>query len=219
MLEYREMSLKSLAVVASLAGALIAAPAQAGIIFSDNFDADSATSVLNFNGLINWTVSGGTIDYIRSGGYGISCVGGSGGCLDMDGSTSNAGRITSKQLFDFDDGVEYFIDAAVSGNQRGGIDDSVTVGLVREGDGAILAATFGPFAPGAPFSVSTANFFGQNAVGEWRLFFEGFGGDNIGAILDNVVLRDDRVANVPEPTTLLLTAMGLLAAAGIRRRA
>ena len=74
---------------------------------------------MNFNGLINWTVSGGTIDYIRSGGFGIACVGGTGGCLDMDGSTGNAGRITSRQLFTFDSGVQYFIELMLSGNQRG----------------------------------------------------------------------------------------------------
>ena len=199
------MSFKSVTAAAALATALLAAPAQAGIVFSDNFDADNGASVLNFNGLINWTVSGGTIDYIRSGGFGISCVGGTGGCLDMDGSTGNAGRITSRLVFDFDDGVDYFIDLALSGNQRGGASDTLNFGLVRESDGALLGGAIGPVAPGAPFSTYTGGFNGSAAPGSWRLYFEGVGGDNIGAILDNVVLRDNRSATVPEPATLLLS--------------
>ena len=212
------MSFKSVTAAASLLAALAAAPAQAGVIFSDNFDADSAASVLNFNGLINWTVSGGTIDYIRSGGFGISCVGGTGGCLDMDGSTGNAGRITSRLVFDFDDGVDYFIDLALSGNQRGGASDTLNFGLVRESDGALLGGAIGPVAPGAPFSTYTGGFNGSAAPGSWRLYFEGVGGDNIGAILDNVVLRDNRSATVPEPATLLLSGLALLAAGVVRRR-
>ncbi len=213
------MHLKSLAIAASLAGALIASPAQAGIIFSDNFDADNASSALNFNSLINWTVGDGTIDYIRSGGFGISCVGGTGGCLDLDGSTGNAGRITTRQVFDFDDGVQYVFELALSGNQRGGASDSVNFGLISEDTGFVSFLTAGPLAPNAPFATFGGSLMGQDFSGNWRFFIEGVGGDNVGAILDDVVLRDNRATNVPEPATLLLTAMGLLAAAGVRRRA
>lgn len=213
------MHLKSLAIVASLAGALAAGPAHAGIIFSDNFDADNASSALNFNNLINWTVSNGTIDYIRSGGFGIGCAGGTGGCLGMDGSTNNAGRITTRQVFDFDDGVEYVFELALSGNQRGGASDTVNFGLINVDTGFESVLTAGPLAPNAAFATFGGSLLGQNFAGNWRFFIEDVGGDNIGAILDNVVLRDNGVANVPEPATLLLAAMGLLAAAGVRRRA
>lgn len=210
------MSFKSAAATASLLAALAAAPAQAGIIFSDNFDADNATSLLNFDNLINWTVSGGTIDYIRSGGFGISCTGGTGGCLDMDGSTGNAGRITTRQVFDFDDGVEYFFDIELSGNQRGGNTDSVLFGLINVDSGFESFLTAGPLAPSAPFTTFGGTLLGQNFAGNWRLFVEGVGGDNIGAILDNAVLRDNRT--VPEPATLLLSGLALLAAGAARRR-
>ncbi|MBX3601933.1 MAG: PEP-CTERM sorting domain-containing protein [Rubrivivax sp.] len=212
------MSFKSVTAAASLLAALAAAPAQAGVIFSDNFDADSAASVLNFNGLINWTVSGGTIDYIRSGGFGISCVGGTGGCLDMDGSAGNAGRITTRQVFDFDDGVEYTFEMMLSGNQRGGASDTVTYGLISVDTGFESTLSAGPLAPNAPFATFGGSLLGQNFAGNWRFFIEGAGGDNIGAILDNVVLRDNRTANVPEPATLLLSGLALLAAGAVRRR-
>jgi len=214
------MTLNAMTTAVALTAALIAVPAQAGVIFSDNFDADNSASGLNFNSLVNWTVGSGTIDYIRSGGggFGINCVGGSGGCLDMDGSTRDAGRITSKQVFSFDSGVQYFIDVALSGNQRSGASDSVIVGIVQETTGAQINATFGPLAPNAPFSVFTVDFAGISAPGSWRLFAEGLGGDNVGAILDNYVLRDVRTATVAEPSTLLLTGVALFAAGVVRRR-
>jgi len=213
-----EVTLKSMTTAVALTAALIAAPAHAGVIFSDNFDADNTASVLNFNSLVNWTVGSGTIDYIRHGGFGIGCVGGSGGCLDMDGSTGNAGRITSKQVFTFDSGVQYFIDVALSGNRRGGASDSVIVGIVQETTGTEIDLTFGPLAPSAAFGVFSVDFSGASAPGSWRLFAEGLGGDNIGAILDNYVLRDVRTATVAEPSTLLLTGLALFAAGAVRRR-
>lgn len=212
------MSFKSAAATFSLLAALAVAPAHAGIVFSDNFDADSAASVLNFNGLINWTVSDGTIDYIRSGGFGINCFGGTGGCLDMDGSTANAGRITTRQVFDFEDGVEYIFELALSGNQRGGASDTVNFGLISVDTGFESMLTAGPLAPNAPFATFGGSLMGQNFTGNWRFFIEGVGGDNVGAILDNVVLRDNRSANVPEPATLLLSGLALLATGAARRR-
>lgn len=208
-------SLKSATVAVALTAALAGAPAQAGILFQDNFDADSTSSVLNFNSLLNWTVSGGTIDYIRSGGFGISCVGGAGGCLDMDGSTGNAGRITSKQSFTFTPGMNYSFEMLLSGNQRGGSNDTVVFGII-DANNVELATTTPALAPNAAFAPFSLGFAAQ--TGSWRLFVEGVGGDNFGAILDNVVLRDDGAASVPEPATLLIFSLGLLAARAARSR-
>jgi len=208
-------SFKSATLAVALTAALAVAPAHAAILFQDNFDADATSSVLNFTGLINWTVSDGTIDYIRSGGFGISCVGGAGGCLDMDGSTGNAGRITSRQSFTFTPGANYVIDVALSGNQRGGSNDSVVFGII-DANNVAISTTIGPLPPDAPFATFGATFTGQ--AGSWRLFVEGVGGDNFGAILDNYVLRDDGATSVPEPATMLLFSLGLLAASAARSR-
>jgi hypothetical protein len=208
-------SLKSAAVAVALTAALASAPAHAGIIFQDNFDSDNAASALNFNSLLNWTVDRGTIDYIRSGGFGINCVGGAGGCLDMDGSTGDAGRITSKQSFTLTPGVNYFIDVTLSGNQRGGADDNVVIGMV-DANGNEFDLSIGPLSPNAPFATFGGTFVFQ--PGSWKMYVEGIGGDNIGAILDNYVLRDDREVSVPEPATMLLFSLGLLVAGAARSR-
>ena len=208
-------SLKSAAVAVALTAALASAPAHAGIIFQDNFDSDNSASALNFNSLLNWTVDRGTIDYIRSGGFGINCVGGAGGCLDMDGSTGDAGRITSKQSFTLTPNVNYFIDVTLSGNQRSGADDKVVIGII-DANGNEFDLSIGPLSPNAPFATFGGTFVFQ--PGSWKMYVEGVGGDNIGAILDNYVLRDDREVSVPEPATMLLFSLGLLVAGAARSR-
>ena len=179
-------------MIASLS--TLAIPASAGVLFEDDFDTDNPISVLNFDALINWTVSEGTIDYLRSGDFGISCLGGAGGCLDMGGSSSDAGRITTKSVFTFDPGVAYAIDVTISGNQLGGASDSITVGLIDDVTSTMVTAFFPPLPASAPFGTCTADF-GTLSPGTWRLFVEGAGGDNVGIILDDLVLRGHAVAD------------------------
>lgn len=217
------MAVKNL-VLAALMGAALAAgaSAQAAVLLQDDFDGDSASTVLNFNSLTNWTVSDGTIDYIRSGAYGIGCVGGTGGCLDMDGSTSNAGQITSSATFSLTAGVTYTLTAQISGNQRGGASDSLTLGLIDAATDASLSSfTLPPIDPGAAFSALGTYSLSITPVASTsvRVSFSGIGGDNIGPILDNVLFTDDtRPIPVSEPGTALLAGLGLLALALYGRR-
>lgn len=207
------MNFKTVTSAIALVAACVAAPTHAAILFQDNFNADYASSQLNVASLNNWTISGGTVDYLKA--YpGISCV--TGGCLDMDGSTGDAGRITSIATFGFLAGVSYTLEAQVSGNQRNTSTDSVIFGFfdTLNPGSPVAIATFGGIA-GSQFE--TYSFTIGTQPGTYGIFIEGIGGDNVGVILDNVVLRDDRAA-VPEPATVLLLAVALLAAGTTRRR-
>src|SRR4051794_7100300 len=109
--------LSSLTGAVALA-AVAASPASAAVVFTDNFDTD--IPALN-TVPVGWTVTNGTVDIVASGSYGITC---SGNCVDLDGSTGDAGVLTSNQTFGPGNFVLSF---DLSGNQRGGASDTVQV--------------------------------------------------------------------------------------------
>jgi len=202
-------------VAAGVLGLACGVPsAGAAVLLNDTFDSDAASSILNFTGFANWNVVNGTVDYIRSGGFGISCVGGSGGCVDLDGSTSNVGRMVSKISFVLDAATAYRMSLAYSGNQRGGNVDGLRWGLTNaSGD---VAQSISNLSPGAPFVTNSTLLSGL--AGTFSLFIEDTNatGDNIGPILDNVVFESvPRTTDLPVPGTLALLALGL---AGLRAR-
>lgn len=203
-------------LVAGLAalGFVCGSASAAVTLFQDNFDTDNGSTVLNFNAFNNWTVSDGTVDYIRSGGFGITCFGGSGGCVDLDGSTTNGGRMTSNSNFNLIASETYRIAVQVSGNQRTGPSDLLTVGMLG-------AVSFGsaPFLAGDPFQEFAGTFGGL--AGAFPLFIETTSNDNIGVIIDNVTLTCLTCGGgtVPEPGSLALVGLAIVtAAAGVARK-
>jgi len=188
-----------LAFVAVLAfgGAL-----QAAVVFQDDFNSENGgAGITNYAGFANWSVSSGTVDLIGNGYYDF--YPGNGLYVDLDGSSNQAGTLATS-VASFSAGT-YTLKFNLAGNARGG-SDTVNVAL---GD---WSTTFTNLPYNAPFSPAYSFTFTTTTAGS--LSFHNIGGDNVGAILDNVELS----TAVPEPSILFLLGSGLMGFAAIRRR-
>jgi PEP-CTERM motif len=206
--------LKSLALLAVLAAA---SPAQAAILYSDDFDSYvPVTSALNFTGFAApLTVAGGSVDVVKSGEYGISCVGGSGGCVDLDGTTLQGGTLS--WTFSLSAG-SYGFSFDISGNQRGLADDEALFEITADDPFQCLGCasfTSGTVFAGDPFFTAGPFDFQLFAATSVTITLRDLGGDNSGVIIDNVLLTGPD--QVPEPASLALLGLGL-AGLGYRRR-
>lgn len=204
--------MKTLSLLSLLAAGWLSISASADVIFEDNFDSEAApgASILDYNSFGQWTVTDGTVDLISSGGFGISCAGGSGKCVDLDGSTGNAGVLTSS-LLNLTAG-NYALSFDISGNQRNGSSDSLLVTL-----SGFVNEVF-ELAGGDPWT-SITRYFTLDSANSAAIAFSLSGGDNVGIILDNVVLQSLERVEVPEPSSFMLLMLGLLGLVLARRKA
>jgi len=199
--------MKKNTILALVAGSMLSVGAQAGVVFEDNFDSEAGAAgshSLDYNSFDHWSVSGGTVDVVSNGGWGISCAGNAGKCVDLDGSTGNAGVLSSDAI-SLAAGV-YSLSFDISGNQRGGSDNlQVTLdGFFNESFNLAYNASWQTVTHTFTVSGATSN----------NLIFNHAGGDNVGIMLDNVSLQ---TVDVSEPGTLALFVLGL-AGIGVLRR-
>ena len=173
-------------------------PARAVTVFSDNFNAD--TPALNKTTFLGgWTVSNGTVDLVD---FSV------GRLIDLDGSSGDAG-VFSKTLT-LDAGVPYSATFGLAGSQRGSAVETVV---------ASFGTTTQTFTVAAAEAFSTRTLtFTPTTTDSYSLTFANSGGDNVGALLDNVSIDSNAVAAIPEPETYALMLVGLAAVTAMQRR-
>ena len=201
-------------VAALLALAVVFAPgaARGDVItpmFFDGFEADPA-DVLNAS-LVNWNVISGSID-VLSGGNLCGPSGNYTHCVDLDGTSTQAGTIQTKQTFTLDPGT-YRLTFDLAGANRpwtGSASNTVFISL-----GAYFSEAFTPL-QWDPFYTFTRDITVYD-TGNAKVQFSHMGGDMIGLLLDNVslahvVAEEPNVIPTPEPGSweLIASTLGLL---------
>jgi len=229
---HREISMRILTALA--AAAVMAMPASAVTIFSQNYD--SAPRANNTTNVPGFTVTGG-VDIISNGTAGVLCAGAAGRCLDLVGSP-NVGSITSTPI-NFNAGRLITVSFHLSGNPRAGTPADIfnfALGFTDPENIAVFTlisgfqGSYGSTGPGIstmgtyteslvrnrPF-VSYALSFVPTSAGSLLLTFGGAGpNDSAGPIIDNILVD----SAVPEPSTwlMLIAGFGMVGVAARRRR-
>ena len=224
-------------ILAVAATTIAAGSAGATTVFTGNFDAEnSGNSALNYTGFSGVTVTSGSVDLVKSGDYGISCAGGSGSCVDLQGSTNQDSKLDITS-FAFAANTLYTFSFDLSGNQRDGNTNNWFVGVnydanntynflrlggafgnfdVFQGFGTIGSSTGGGTAGGSPFQTYTFGFSLQNA-GNATFYIGSDDAGNAGPIVDNFLITGSAVPE-PQSWVMLIAGFGLVGAAARRRR-
>jgi hypothetical protein len=191
--------------------------ASGAIVFSENFNAENGgVEQLNYDSFAQFDVvdGTGTVDLIGNGGT-FDFLPGNGLYVDLDGTTNDSGLLISSVPISLGPGT-YSLSFDLAGSQRGtsetaAISFSFPPGLITD---TITLPTDQGF---TTFSYSFTVLVPTTGV----LSFQGAGGDNVGLLLDDIVI-ESVVSNgaIPEPSTLTIFSLGGigLALGSLRRR-
>jgi hypothetical protein len=175
----------------------VSTASQAAVIFQDNFNSENGGfGTLNHSSFANWEITGGTVDLIGNGFFDF--YPGNGLYVDLDGSTSQAGIMSTKANFA---AGTYNLNFDLGGSQRGDM-NTIDVSLGSWSTSLVLNSSD---------PLKTFSFIFSTTGGS--LTFHNRGGDNIGAIFDNVT-----VSTVPIPAAAWLFVSALAGLGVLSRR-
>ena len=189
--------------------ALSATPAAASVVFSDNFNSYSPASAVPWGGNGVWT-TGNSVDLVKSGEFNLTCVGGSGNCVDLSGD--RAGSIS--KVFTFAAGT-YSLSFAYTGNQLDAFGGPFPQTGINFSVGS-LSGSVGPLANNSSVFTTYTGTFTSTGAPVTLTFAQQTGGNQFrGSILDNV-----SISSVPEPAAwaLMIAGFGLVGGATRARR-
>lgn len=195
-----------LIVLATAAVLALCAPAYAATVFYDDFDTE--TPGLNAT-LTKWDVSNGTIDVIPANNQ-YDFYPSNGLYVDLDGSSNDAGVITTKDAFTFALGQKYRLSFYYGKNPNGGgSEETITMAVTVALGDLLNTSLIIPVGFISNLIYHYVDFIGDGTSG--KLSIGALGGDNQGPIIDRV-----RLAAIPIPAALPLLA-GALGGLGLWR--
>jgi hypothetical protein len=189
---------------------------RATTIFADNFNTENGgAGATPYSGFAQWEVSDGTVDLIGLGYWDF--LPGNGLYLDMDGSTFDAGRITTTLALVFTPTTNYTLSFDLAGNQRHQVNDSIRVSI----DGGVLSQEI-TLSGNVPFTQYSYTFSVPSLTSA-KLSFEGLArnnqvlGNNEGLLLDNVMITETSI-NVPDVVSPAFSLGAVLLSWAVWRR-